>query len=155
MNRAPMLLVLLLASWPMAAHAQTSMPASLPAVEMASPAGPPAPDPGGRRGGILGFVYSGAPASDGSMRWADYPVVRHVFSGSPAQAAGLREGDAILRVNGREGTEPTAYHHPRVGQPYTLVVQRGLQELEISFTLVEPTWPASEWTPPAGSYSAP
>lgn len=152
MNRAPMLLVLLLAAWSPAARAQTTVPATDVARSVGPPA--PAPDPGGPRGARLGFVYSGRPA-DEHMRWADYPVVRHVFSGSPAQAAGLRVGDAIVRVNGRDGTEMTAYHGSRVGQTYTFVVQRGMEEVEITFTLVEPTWPASEWTPPAGTYRAP
>jgi S1-C subfamily serine protease len=113
------------------------------------------PSPG-RKGGLLGFVYSGSLANgDDALRWADYPVVRHVFSGSPAEGAGLRVGDAILQVNGRDGTETTAYHGSRVGQSWTLVVQRGLEQREIRFVLVEPTWLASEWTPPPGSYRAP
>ncbi|HEX6036507.1 PDZ domain-containing protein [Longimicrobium sp.] len=151
MNRAPMILALLVAALAQTAAAQTSSPAT---DASRSPAAP-APDPGGPRGAIFGFVYSGRPVDGTGMRWEDYPVVRHVFSGSPAEAAGLRVGDAILRVNGREGTEMTAYHDRRVGKAYTLVVQRGMREVEVSFTLVEPTWPASEWTPPAETYSAP
>lgn len=151
MNRAPLILALLLAASAQTAAAQTSTPAA----DVARSITAPARDPGGPRGAILGFVYSGRPDDGREMRWADYPVVSHVFSGSPAQAAGLRAGDAILRVNGRDGTEMTAYHNRHVGKTYTLVVQRGLREVEITFTLVEPTWPASEWTPPAGSFSAP
>lgn len=151
MNRAPMVLALLIAAWAQAASAQSAAPAP----DLARSTSTPAPDPGGPRGSRFGFVYGGRPADGSEMRWADYPTVRHVFSNSPAQAAGLRVGDAILRVNGRDGTEMTAYHGSRVGQTYTFVVQRGLQEVEITFTLVEPTWPLSEWTPPAGTYSAP
>lgn len=151
MNRATMILALLFAAWAQTAAAQTTAPEP----DVARAGSTPAPDPGGRRGGILGFVYTGRPVAGNEMRWEDYPVVSHVFSGSPAQAAGLRAGDAILRVNGRDGTEMTAYHNRHVGKAYTLVVQRGMQEVEITFTLVEPTWPASEWTPPAGSRRAP
>ncbi|HEX6036505.1 PDZ domain-containing protein [Longimicrobium sp.] len=148
-----MILVLLLAAWAPAARAQTAAPTT----DVARSISPtPTPDPGGPRGSRLGFVYSGRPADgSGPPRWADYPVVRHVFSGSPAHAAGLRVGDAILRVNGRDGAEAAAYHNPRVGQTYRFVVQRGMREVEITYTIVEPTWPASEWTPPADSYSAP
>lgn len=106
------------------------------------------------KGPIRGFVYSGRLADgDGPVRWADYPVVSHVFSGSPAAAAGLRVGDAILRANGRDGTETEGYRGGGVGSTYTLVVQRGFQEVEISFVLIEPTWLASEWAPPAGSHT--
>jgi S1-C subfamily serine protease len=100
--------------------------------------------------GSLGFVYSSAlaPAEGGALRWADYPLVRHVYSGSAALQAGLRVGDQILRVNGRDGTETTAYHDPRVGDRWTVVVQRGTREVEVSFVITPRTWPADEFVPP-------
>ncbi|MBD0321443.1 MAG: PDZ domain-containing protein, partial [Gemmatimonadetes bacterium] len=69
----------------------------------------------------LGFAYSSNLIDDaaGAMKWADYPLVRHVYSGSPAARAGLQVGDQILRINGRDGTEPTAYHNPQVGERCT------------------------------------
>lgn len=100
--------------------------------------------------GPLGFRYGGTPDFTVSPpRWADYPVVVHVFQNSPALAAGLREGDVILKVNGRDGCEATAYHAHAPGTRYTLVVQRGREQKEISFVLVEPSWPDSVWTPSA------
>lgn len=100
--------------------------------------------------GPLGFRYGGTPdLSVRPPRWADYPVVMHVFQNSPALAAGLREGDVILKVNGRDGCEATAYHAHAPGTPYTLVVQRGREQKVISFVLVEPAWPDSAWAPPA------
>jgi S1-C subfamily serine protease len=98
----------------------------------------------------LGFAYSSNLIDDaaGAMKWADYPVVRHVYGGSPAARAGLRVGDQILRINGRDGTEPKAYHNPRIGERCTLVVQRGTQEVEISYVLTARTWPADEFTAP-------
>lgn len=107
----------------------------------------------GEKGPMRGFVYGGRPTQDdGPVRWADYPVVRHVFSGSPALAAGLQVGDVILQVNGRDGTEVASYRTGGAGSTYALVVQRGFERVEISFVLVEPTWLKSEWTPPPGSY---
>jgi S1-C subfamily serine protease len=108
---------------------------------------------GVEKGPPRGFVYEGRPTDGDPPRWADFPVVRHVFSGSPALAAGLRVGDVILRVNGREGTETGGYRGGAVGSTYSLVVQRGFERVEISFVLVEPTWPRSEWSPPPGSYT--
>lgn len=101
----------------------------------------------------LGFAYSSnlAPDNGGEMRWADYPVVRHVYSGAPAAQAGVRVGDQILRINGRDGTETAAYHNLRVGDRCTLVVQRGTREMEISFILTARTWSLDEFTPPGRS----
>lgn len=100
--------------------------------------------------GPLGFRYSGTPDfSVTPPRWADYPVVVHVFQNSPAQAAGLHDGDVILKVNGRDGCETQAYHTHAPGTRYTLLVQRGREQKEISFVLVEPNWPDSTWVPTA------
>ena len=98
----------------------------------------------------LGFAYSSNLVDDaaGATRWADYPLVRHVYSGSPAARAGLQVGDQILRINGRDGTEPSAYHNPRVGERCTLVVQRGTRQVEISYVLTARTWATDEYTPP-------
>lgn len=98
----------------------------------------------------LGFAYSSNLLDDaaGAMKWADYPLVRHVYSGSPAARAGLQVGDQILRINGRDGTEPTAYHNPRIGEQCTLLVQRGTRQVEISYVLSARTWPMNEFTPP-------
>ncbi len=107
---------------------------------------------GGARGAIgpLGFVYSGrADLSHSPPRWADYPVVRHVYETSPAQMAGLLVGDVILKVNGRDGCEFEPYRAHAPGTPFTLVVQRGREQKEISFVLVEPNWPDSAWVPGA------
>ncbi len=103
--------------------------------------------------GSLGFAYSSNLVRDesGAMKWVDYPVVRHVYSGSPAARAGLQTGDQIVRINGRDGTEPAAYHNPRVGDACTLVVQRGSSEVEITYVVTARTWPADEYTPPGQS----
>jgi C-terminal processing protease CtpA/Prc len=102
----------------------------------------------GQRSSTLGFAYSGAPDfSTVPARWADYPVVRHVYETSPAQYAGLAVGDVILKVNGRDGCETTAYHHFKAGDRLTLLIQRGREQKEISFELTEPNWPDRDWAP--------
>lgn len=105
--------------------------------------------PGAAARASLGFAYSSNLIDDasGALKWADYPLVRHVYSGSPAARAGLQVGDQILRINGRDGTEPAAYHNPRIGGHCTLLVQRGTRQVEISYVLTARTWPADEFTP--------
>ena len=76
------------------------------------------------------------------------PVCDEGETASGPESVGLRVGDQILRINGRDGTEPKAYHNPRIGERCTLVVQRGTQEVEISYVLTARTWPADEFTAP-------
>ena len=96
--------------------------------------------------GPLGFVWGGRPdMTFGTPRWASYPDVRHVFQTSPAEAAGLREGDRIMRVNGRDALEPTSFWNHRVGERVTVQVLRGEEVKTISFVLVTPNWPDSAW----------
>lgn len=137
----PKKLIILLGAWfltaallPRVAEAQTEM-RSVP----------------GRRN-ALGFSYSGLPDfSQSPPRWADYPVVRHVYETSPAQAAGLEVGDVVLKVNGRDGCETEAYLRYPIGSRVTLLVQRGREQKEISFVLTEPNWPDKDWVPTLGS----
>jgi len=66
--------------------------------------------------------------------------VHHVADGSPAAAAGLQEGDLIIRLNGSDlrfsGSRGRAYFNqtlrPRRGVPFTLTVLRDGQEVECS-----------------------
>ena len=55
-------------------------------------------------------------------------VVVRVLEGSPAEAAGLRPGDIIQRINDREVTNPTEVQNQveasRIGQDLTLAIQR-------------------------------
>ena len=96
--------------------------------------------------GRLGFVWGGRPDNTfGTLRWASYPTVRHVFQTSPAQAAGLREGDRIMRVDGRDALEPSSFWHHEVGERLTLQVLRGDEVKTLSFVLITPNWPDSAW----------
>lgn len=73
-----------------------------------------------------------------------YLWVNYVIKDSPADAAGVKTGDLVTRVNGRDmhltGQRAHSYFlnalHPKVNQPFTLTVLRDgdLVELEGTFT---------------------
>lgn len=72
----------------------------------------------------------------GGWRWhADGPMrVQAVVPGAPAQRAGLRPGDVLLRIEGRPFTTPGAegfYAGLRPGQPVRFEVRRGDRTLTI------------------------
>jgi S1-C subfamily serine protease len=92
------------------------------------------------RGPRLGFTYTGTPmiSPDGTVRFADYPVVTAVADSSEAQKAGIRVGDVILQVNGRDGREAALFRNRNPGTQYRLTVRRGTQPLELSFTFGAP-----------------
>jgi phosphatidylglycerol:prolipoprotein diacylglycerol transferase len=101
----------------------------------------------------LAFPFSGMPRPDlvdrGDQTAAgftltpadadDYPVVDAIEPGSAAAAAGLRHGDIITRVNGRELTSDytlaAAFGEfwPRGQNDVRLTVQRGTEELQLDF----------------------
>jgi S1-C subfamily serine protease len=57
------------------------------------------------------------------------PVVRTVYPDSPGQHAGIRAGDVIIEVNGRDSREPRVlWMEP--GVRYTLRIRRDGQDLE-------------------------
>ena len=70
---------------------------------------------------------------------SDYPVVSQVFPGSPAEAAGLQPGDAIVAVDGRPVTVrsdlPDLIGEKRAGQRVSLQVVRGHDRRTVEVTL--------------------
>jgi S1-C subfamily serine protease len=73
---------------------------------------------------------------NGDWRWhATEPMrITAVVPGAPAQRAGLRPGDVLLRIDGRPFTTPGAgrfYASLRTGQPVTFQVRRGDRTVSI------------------------
>jgi S1-C subfamily serine protease len=66
-------------------------------------------------------------------------VVEYVYPGSPAQAAGVRRGDGLIRVQGAETAHLAPLHRAllgaKPGETWTLAIQRAKEKLEIPVTL--------------------
>lgn len=112
------------------AEAQT--PAPTPATAPAD-----APEPRG----YVGISIDGQATLRGDqIKESTHPTVAEVRRGSPAEKAGLRTGDIILEINGRDARERGSFLlRPQV--TYTLRIRRGSEEREL--TLV-PTAPPSD-----------
>ncbi|KGN40097.1 S1C family serine protease [Knoellia aerolata] len=87
----------------------------------------------------LGVAPADGSASDGSATRAG-ALVRTVVSGTPAEKAGLKQGDVITQVNGEavDSAESLVAHirEHAVGDTVTLTVLRDNKSQEISATLV-------------------
>lgn len=88
----------------------------------------------------LGFMY-GAPiaqAGDGRIKWAEYPTIKEVLAGSEAERLGIRAGDVILAVNGKDAHDPRLLGDRKPGTRYVLRLQRGEEEREVTVTVYVP-----------------
>jgi hypothetical protein len=81
----------------------------------------------------LGFTYRSPDAGTGA-----YPVVETVAPASPVQRAGLRAGDRIVTVNGKDARLPFRTYR-RLHQQVTMEVRR--REAADVVTLAVPAWP--------------
>ncbi len=75
---------------------------------------------------------------DGTARVSTYPRIVDVVPSSPAAQAGLRVGDTILSVNGRDGLNPPLFEGVRAGARVVMRIRRGDEEREISFVPRQP-----------------
>jgi len=93
--------------------------------------------------GFHGIVYGGRMhyASNGEIAWDGPLTVKAVYCASPADRAGLRPGDVILSVNGRDSRRPRVLAATRAGLVFHLRVRRGSQILRI--TVVTAARPAA------------
>jgi serine protease Do len=64
-------------------------------------------------------------------------LVRSVFKGSPAETAGLKAGDVIIKINGEPVSSPRniAAHLRRSGKDVTLTVVRNHKEITLNMKL--------------------
>lgn len=90
---------------------------------------------------FLGVVYVPVSEGHGILLTSGANGQMAVMEGSPAEKAGLKEGDIILEFNGRridmENTLTSLIADKRVGDTISLKVLRGEEELEILVTLDE------------------
>lgn len=63
----------------------------------------------------------------------DYPRVTSLVEGSTAARAGVRTGDVIVSVNGRDGRQSPLFRDLRPGSNIVMRVRRGDEEREIRF----------------------
>jgi carboxyl-terminal processing protease len=77
----------------------------------------------------------------------DYPVISAVLAGSPAQKAGLRTGDVIVKIDGRDtkgmrSEEASTLIRGREGTLVSLTISRGGQVQEVRLARANFTTPA-------------
>lgn len=71
-------------------------------------------------------------------RAAGFPTVSRVETGSPAAAAGLRVGDAILSLNGADSRDGPLFSRVEPGTRYVVRIRRGDEERELTLTVAPP-----------------
>lgn len=88
----------------------------------------------------LGFNYGGPVelTGDGRARWVDYPTIIEVFADSEAERLGIRAGDVILAVNGKDARNPHLLDDRKPGTRYVLRLQRGKEEREVTVSIYVP-----------------
>lgn len=69
------------------------------------------------RRGYLGIEFTGRAVATGSTTAAKGALITQVMEGQPAQRAGLRSGDVIVRVDGMDLVDARALHERILGSP--------------------------------------
>ena len=91
-------------------------------------------------GANVGFAYAWSGGftvgRDGQMRKNSPPRVTQVVPGSASARAGIRVGDVIVSVNGRDSRAMPMFADLKPGDTVVLRIRRGDEEREISYV-----WP--------------
>lgn len=96
----------------------------------------PTPPPGH---GSIGFRYEWRDALiQRETRPSTFPLVSCVIVGSPAERAGLRPGDIIVAVNGRDPRLRGSFAERQVGARWVVRIQRAGEERDVSFVIAAP-----------------
>lgn len=77
-------------------------------------------------GGTLEFLPNGQP------RLSDYPTVSRVDSGSVSAVAGLKVGDVLLSVNGKDGREAQLFRREHGETRWIIRIRREGEEKELT-----------------------
>ncbi|HEV7587150.1 MAG TPA: PDZ domain-containing protein [Longimicrobium sp.] len=93
-------------------------------------------------GGTLEFLPNGQP------RLSEYPSVSRVDSGSVSAAAGLKVGDVLLSVNGRDGREARLFRREHGETRWIIRIRRDGEEKELAME-VPPSMLSASRPPPA------
>ncbi|HEX6751044.1 MAG TPA: M56 family metallopeptidase [Longimicrobium sp.] len=96
-----------------------------------------APDPARGKLG-LGWRYGDEPRTRNSPPPTVLPTVTSVTPGFPAEAAGVRAGDVLVSVNGRDAREPWLFGSRAPGTAYTVRIRRAGAERNLRLVIGPP-----------------
>lgn len=87
----------------------------------------------------IGLSWGGRPVfTNGGVRLEEYPVVRQVVEGSGGDLAGIRVGDHIVSVDGRDAREGGIFRNREPGTRYRVVIEREGREMEVTLVVIDP-----------------
>jgi predicted metalloprotease with PDZ domain len=112
--------------------------------QQSTPPPPQGDDPGMVRVGsgptrAIGLGYGALPNMSGRSvsGFSEHPVVRMVVDGSGAAQAGIRVGDVLLSVNGKDAREGRLFPDRQPGTRYVVRIRRGTEEREVTLVVAE------------------
>jgi S1-C subfamily serine protease len=80
--------------------------------------------------GCSGVSWAKVRTAEGSA----HPIVTEVANSSPADASGIKEGDVILKVNGRDARDLDTWFVAAPGETVVVRIQRANKERDVNIT---------------------